>query len=156
MQNDTLDAIDRRLMAQLQHDGRITNLDLATAIQLSPAQCNRRHKRLEEDGFIQGYQARIAAHKLGWGVQAFIQVTMERGHIKDVDHFRDAVGAMEQVQECYAVTGDADYVLKVICRDLKSLSDFLLRHIMQLPGVSAVRSSVCLDEVKCTQAVPMT
>jgi DNA-binding Lrp family transcriptional regulator len=78
---------------------------------------------------------------------------MERGHIREVAKFRQRIAGMSQVQECYAVTGDFDYVLKVVERDLKSLSDFLLKTLALLPGVNAVRSSICLDEVKCTTAL---
>ena len=86
---------------------------------------------------------------------AFVYVTMERGHIREVVKFRNMISMLSQVQECYAVTGDFDYVLKVVARDLKALSDFLLGSLAQLPGVNGVRSSVCLDEVKCTSALPL-
>ncbi|WP_424859847.1 MULTISPECIES: Lrp/AsnC family transcriptional regulator [unclassified Tepidimonas] len=150
-----LDAVDRRMLTRLQEDGRITNQALAEAVHLSPAQCNRRHRRLEELGLIRRYEARLDAPRLGLGVTAFVHVTMERGHIREVEKFRERVRAMTQVQECYAVTGDFDYVLKVVARDLKSLSDFLLGTLAQLPGVNGVRSSVCLDEIKCTSALPL-
>ena len=156
LQTDALDATDRRILAHLQGHGRASNLELAEAVHLSAAQSNRRHRRLEERGYIRGYEARLDAERLGLGVLAFVHVTMERGHIREVVKFRDVVSAMSQVQECYAVTGDFDYVLKVVARDLKSLSDFLLGTLAQLPGVNGVRSSVCLDEVKCTSALPLS
>jgi len=152
---EDLDSMDWRLLAFLQERGRISNLELAAAVHLSPAQCHRRHKRLEESGLIRRYEARLDPVQIGVGVVAFVQVSMERGHIKEVKKFRDAVLTQAQVQECYAITGDADYMLKVAARDLKSLSDFLLGTIAVLPGVHSVRSSVCLDEVKCTSAWPL-
>lgn len=152
---ETMDALDWRLLACLQERGRISNLELAAAVHLSPAQCHRRHKRLEESGVIRRYEARLAPALIGVGVVAFVQVSMERGHIKEVKKFRDAVQNQVQVQECYAITGDADYMLKVAAPDLKSLSDFLLGTIAVLPGVHSVRSNVCLDEVKCTAALPL-
>lgn len=152
---DDLDAIDLRILACLQEDGRMSNLDLAAKVHLSPAQCNRRHKRLEERGLVKRYEARLDAGKLGLGVLAFVHVTMERGHIREVPKFRETVRTLQQVQECYAVTGDFDYVLKVVARDLKALSDFLLGTLAQLPGVNGVRSSVCLDEIKSTSALPL-
>ena len=155
MQDPALDAIDRRILAHLQSNGRASNLELAEAARLSPAQCNRRHRRLEEQGLVRRYEARLDAQRLGLGVTAFVHVTMERGHVREIKPFRSFVESLAQVQECYAVTGDFDYVLKVVARDLKSLSDFLLGTLMQLPGVNAVRSSVCLDEVKCTAALPL-
>ena len=92
---------------------------------------------------------------LGFGVVAFIHVTMERGHIRDLSNFKRLVAELAQIQECFSVTGDIDYVLKVVAKDLKSLSDFLLDTLMRIPGVSGVKSSVCLDEIKCTSAVPL-
>lgn len=150
-----IDPTDRRILAHLQAHGRATNLELAEAAHLSPAQCNRRHRRLEEQGLIRRYEARLDPARLGLGVTAFVHVTMERGHMREIKKFRGFVESLAQVQECYAVTGDFDYVLKVAARDLKALSDFLLGTLMQLPGVNAVRSSVCLDEIKCTGALPL-
>jgi len=150
-----LDPIDRRILAHLQAHGRASNLELAQAVHLSPAQCNRRHRRLEEQGLVKRYEARLDAGRVGLGVLAFVHVTMERGHMREVLKFRSFIDSLPQVQECYAVTGDFDYVLKVVARDLKALSDFLLGTLMQLPGVNGVRSSVCLDEIKCTSALPL-
>lgn len=150
-----LDAIDRRLLAHLQGHARATTLELAEVAQLSPAQSNRRHRRLEEAGLITRYETRLAAPALGLHVVAFVNVTMERGHIRELGRFKALVGDLAQIQECYAVTGDSDYVMKVIAPDLKSLSDFLMDTLMRTPGVQAVRSTVCLDEVKCTSAVPV-
>lgn len=150
-----LDRTDRRILAHLQLHGRASNLELAEAAALSPAQCNRRHRRLEDQGYIARYEARLQPARLGLHVTAFIDVAMEKGHIRQIDKFKDVVAEMPEVLECYAVTGDFDYVVKVIARDLKSLSNFLMDNLMRLPGVSSVRSSVCLDEIKCTSALPI-
>ena len=150
-----IDPTDRRILSHLQEHGRASNLELAEAARLSPAQCNRRHRRLEEQGFVRRYEARLDALRLGLGVTAYVHVTMERGHMREIAKFRSFVQSLPQVQECHAVTGDFDYVLKVVAQDLKSLSDFLLATLMQLPGVNGVRSSVCLDEIKCTSALPL-
>ncbi len=155
MHSIELDRTDRRLLDVLQEHGRASNLELAEAINLSPAQTLRRHRRLEESGIIKRYEARLDGTMLGFGVVAFIHVTMERGHIRDLSKFKGLVTELAQIQECFSVTGDIDYVLKVVARDLKSLSDFLLDTLMRIPGVSGVRSSVCLDEIKCTSAMPM-
>lgn len=155
MQKTDLDRIDRRLLAELQEHGRSSNLELAEAINLSPAQTLRRHRRLEEAGVIKRYEARLDSTALGFGVTAFIHVTMERGHIRDLSKFKGLVAELAQIQECFSVTGDIDYVLKVVAKDLKSLSDFLLDTLMRIPGVSGVKSSVCLDEIKCTSAMPL-
>lgn len=150
-----LDRIDRRILAFVQANGRASNLELAQAVGLSPAQCHRRHRRLEEQGYIRRYEARLAAEKLNLGVTAFIDVAMEKGHIRDLTKFTDAVVGLPEILECYSVTGDFDYVIKVVARDLKSLSQFLMDRLMRLPGVNSVRSSICLDEIKCTTALPL-
>jgi Lrp/AsnC family transcriptional regulator, leucine-responsive regulatory protein len=150
-----LDPIDLRLLAALQENGRASNLELAQAIKLSPAQTLRRHRRLEELGVIRRYETRLDAESLGFGVVAFIQVTMERGHMRELVKFKELVAKLPQVQECYSVTGDIDYVLKVVARNLKALSEFLLDTLMRAPGVNSVQSIVCLDELKGTSAMPL-
>lgn len=150
-----LDRTDRRILAHLQLHGRASNLELAEAAALSPAQCHRRHRRLEEQGYIARYETRLQPERLGLHVIAFIHVAMEKGHIRQLAKFKDVVAEMPEVLECYSVTGDFDYVVKVIARDLKSLSNFLMDNLMRLPGVNGVRSSVCLDEIKCTSALPL-
>lgn len=150
-----MDRIDRRLLAHLQLNGRASNLELAEAVGLSPAQCHRRHRRLEEQGYIAGYAARLDAVRLNLGVVAFIDVAMEKGHIRDLKKFTDVIVDLPEILERYFVTGDFDYVIKVVARDLKSLSTFLMERLMRLPGVNSVRSSICLDELKCTTALPL-
>jgi DNA-binding Lrp family transcriptional regulator len=155
VQTLALDPIDLRLLAALQQHGRASNLELAEAVKLSPAQTLRRHRRLEELGVIKRYETRLDPQALGFGVVAFIQVTMERGHMRELVKFKELVAKLPQVQECYSVTGDIDYVLKVVARDLKALSEFLLDTLMRAPGVSSVHSIVCLDELKGTSAMPL-
>ena len=155
MQELNLDRIDFKILRFLQKHGRASNLELAEAASLSPAQCLRRHRRLEELGLIAGYETRLKPAGLGFHVTAFIHVAMEKGSIRELPKFRDLVADLPQVLECYSLTGDFDYVLKVIARDLKALSTFLMDTLMPLPGVSSVRSSVCLDEIKCTSSLPL-
>lgn len=155
MHEPELDRIDLRILAFLQAHGRASNLELAAAASLSAPQCHRRHRRLEERGYIDRYETRLSAARLGLGVIAFIHIAMEKGHIRELPKFKDLIAEMPEVLECYSVTGDFDYVIKVIARDLKSLSRFLMDRLMRLPGVTSVRSSVCLDEIKCTSALPL-
>ena len=150
-----LDRIDHKILAHLQAHARATNLELAQAVQLSPAQCHRRHKRLEGLGLIRAYETRLEPAALGWAVTAFIHVSMERSHVRELEQFLQHVRQLPAVQECYSVTGDFDYMLKVTARDLPALSRFLMDTLMRLPGVAAVRSSVCMDEIKCTSALPL-
>jgi DNA-binding Lrp family transcriptional regulator len=146
---------DRKILRFLQAQGRASNLEVAEAVALSPAQSHRRHRRLEERGVIAAYETRLSAAHLGLSVVAFIHVSMERGHIREIQRFTDQVAGMPEILECYSVTGDFDYVIKVVAQDLKALSQFLMDKLMRLPGVSGVRSSVCLDEIKCTSALPV-
>jgi DNA-binding Lrp family transcriptional regulator len=150
-----LDRTDRAILGFLQRNGRASNLELAAAANLSPPQCHRRHRRLEEQGYIERYETRLRAPRLGFNVVAFIHVAMEKGHIRDLPKFKDLITEMPEVLECYSVTGDFDYVIKVVARDLKALSQFLMDKLMLLPGVTGIRSSVCLDEIKCTSALPL-
>lgn len=150
-----LDRIDRCILDHLQGHARASNLELAEAASLSAAQCHRRHRRLEQMGFVSRYEARLNAARLGLQVVAFIHVSMERSHIRELQKFKDLIGSLSEVQECYSVTGDFDYMLKVVARDLPALSRFLMDTLMRLPGVAAVRSSVCMDEIKCTSALPL-
>ncbi|WP_434057703.1 Lrp/AsnC family transcriptional regulator [Acidovorax cavernicola] len=155
LQTVGLDRIDLRILDHLQVNGRASNLELAEVAKLSPAQCLRRHRRLEELGLITGYAARLNARHVGLGVIAFIHVTMARGHVDELPKFQDLIADMRQILECYSVTGDFDYVIKVVASDLESLSQFLMHTLMRMPGVSAVRSSVCLNEIKSTTALPL-
>lgn len=155
LQTIALDRIDLRILEHLQKQGRATNLELAQAAGLSPAQAHRRHRRLEQEGFISGYEARLVPARLGLTVVAFIHVAMEKGHLRELTRFQDLIADVPDVLECYSVTGDFDYVLKVVSRDLKSLSQLLMDKLMRLPGVESVRSSVCLDEIKCSGALPL-
>jgi DNA-binding Lrp family transcriptional regulator len=150
-----LDRIDLRILDHLQGHARASNLELAQAANLSPAQCHRRHRRLEEAGYVDRYETRLNAARIGLTVTAFIHVSMERGHVRELEKFKGVLGNLPEVQECYVVTGDFDYVLKVVTRDLPALSRFLMDTLMRLPGVAAVRSSVCMEEIKCTSALPL-
>ncbi|WP_281076977.1 Lrp/AsnC family transcriptional regulator [Variovorax paradoxus] len=156
MQSVPLDSMDTRMLEVLQGHGRISNLELAAAVGLSPAQCSRRHHRLEEEGVIARYEARLRPAAVGLRVMAFVHIAMERGHVRDFKRFRQAVTQLPDVLECHSVTGDVDYVLKVIARDLEALSTFLTEKLSALPGVSMVRSSVCLEELKGGAALPLT
>ena len=156
MHDLALDRIDLRILDRLQRHGRATNLELAEAAGLSPAQAHRRHRRLEEQGVIARYEARLVPARLGLSVVAFIHVAMEKGHLRELPKFQDLIADVPEVLECYSVTGDFDYVIKVVSRDLKSLSQLLMDKLMRLPGVDSVRYSVCLDEIKCTGALPLT
>lgn len=155
MQKIHLDAADRRLLAALQADGRASGVELAERVRLSPSQCQRRLKRLEETGLVAGYGVRLDRRKLGLDVVAFVQVSLARHGDDPAEAFHRAVAAMPEVLEVHAVTGDADYILRVVAPDLEAFSDVVLKRLLALPTVGAVRSSLSLGEIKATDALPL-
>ncbi|WP_207481306.1 Lrp/AsnC family transcriptional regulator [Arenibaculum pallidiluteum] len=147
---------DRRILRILQAEGRIANVDLAERIGMAPSPCLRRVKALEEDGFIEGYGARISRRAAGFGVQAFVQINLHQHTDETVARFSEAVNRLDEVTECHALTGDHDYLLRVVARDLDDLGDTVLKRLTRLPGVKDVRSSIVLNTVKDAPAVPVT
>lgn len=153
---ENLDSFDLRLLAALQDNGRLTNQEVGERIGLSPSQCSRRRSALEASGLIRGYRADLAAEALGFGLLVFVNVTLATHSRDNARAFRDLVARVDEVQEAYALTGDADYLLKVVVRDLKYLSvlvnDVLLAH----DTVGRVRSSIVLDRLKETVRLPLS
>jgi Lrp/AsnC family leucine-responsive transcriptional regulator len=154
MQSDPLDTIDRRILAELQRNGQATNVELSERVHLSPAQCYRRQKRLEENGFVKGYVAELDPGKLGLTVTAFVSVTMANGPYKQPQRFHAAIAGIPEIQECHTVTGEADYLLKVVATDLKAFSSFLMERLTKLDVVNTT-SMLSLDELKRTSALPI-
>jgi Lrp/AsnC family leucine-responsive transcriptional regulator len=152
---EQLDAFDLRILAALQEDGRLTNAALAERVHLSPSQVHRRTRQLEESGAIRRTVALLDPSRLGLGVIAFTNVSLERHSDVRATAFHDAIAAMPEVLACYSVTGEADYLLQVAATDLKAFSDFLMHRLMHLPGVRSVHSSVVLERVKETTALPL-
>lgn len=151
----SLDGFDLKMLIALQEDGRLTNQQLADAVGLSASQCSRRRMRLEEEGVISGYHADLASERLGFNVIAFVRITLATHSPDNAQHFRDLVQRVDDVQEAYSLTGDADYLLKIILRDLKSLSDIVNDVLMPHPSVAHVRSSIVLDRLKVTAKLPL-
>jgi DNA-binding Lrp family transcriptional regulator len=150
-----VDGFDLKMLAALQDDGRLTNQQLADAVGLSASQCSRRRTRLEDDGIVAGYHADLAAERLGFNVVAFVHITLATHSPDNAKHFRDLVLRVDDVQEAYSLTGDADYLLKIVLRDLKSLSDIVNNVLMPHPSVAHVRSSIVLDRLKATTKLPL-
>ena len=147
--------IDQRLLARLQSDGRATYVELSAAAQLSAPQCLRRVKQLEASGVIRRYAAIADPQKLGMGVTAFVSLSIDRDKFAEVRSFEKSICRFAQVLECYTISGDFDYMLKVVARDLKDLSQFLTDGLMQIPGVAGVRSLICLEEIKPLSPIPV-
>jgi DNA-binding Lrp family transcriptional regulator len=150
-----VDGFDLKMLAALQDDGRLTNQQLADAVGLSASQCSRRRTRHEDDGIVAGYHADLAAERLGFNVVAFVHITLATHSPDNAKHFRDLVQRVDDVQEAYSLTGDADYLLKIILRDLKSLSDIVNNVLMPHPSIAHVRSSIVLDRLKATTKLPL-
>jgi Lrp/AsnC family leucine-responsive transcriptional regulator len=144
----TLDEIDRKIIAALQAEGRLANVDLADKVGLSPTPCQRRVKRLEEEGLITRYAALVSPAAMGFGLQALVEVTLEDHSEKTVEAFEAAIRARTEVVACYAVTGDMDFLLHVFATDLNSFSDFALKALLRMPGVKGTRSSFIMQAVK--------
>ena len=150
-----LDSIDRAILRELQADGRISNLELAGRVHLSPSACLRRVKRLEDSGVIAGYAARVDPKAVGLGLQAFVRVQLERHDPASVQQFGDRVQAWDEVVACYALTGDMDYLLHVVVEDLEHFSRFLLDNLLNASGVADVNSSFVLRAVKTDGGLPL-
>ncbi|WP_315837128.1 Lrp/AsnC family transcriptional regulator [Bradyrhizobium prioriisuperbiae] len=150
-----VDAFDLKILAALQEDGRLTNQELADIAGLSASQCSRRRTRLEEDKIIQGYHADLSSEALGFNVIAVVHITLATHSPNNAKRFRDLVRRVDAIQEAYALTGDADYLLKIALRDLKSLSDIVNNVLMPHESVAHVRSSIVLDCLKTTRKLPL-
>jgi len=150
-----VDALDLKILAALQDDGRLTNQQLADAIGLSASQCSRRRMRLEDEKVIAGYRASLAAEALGFSLIAFIHITLATHSPDNAKKFRALVNRVDDIQEAYSLTGDADYLLKAVLRDLKSLSHIVNNVLMPHQSVAHVRSSIVLDRLKETSRLPL-
>ena len=152
-----LDAIDRRILQSLQAQGRITYDELAAAISLSPSATLRRVKRLEEAGVITGYVALVAPERVGLGLTAYVNVRLAKHNDprSPVDAFAAAVLAWPEVVECSALTGEMDYLLRVLVRDMEHYSHFLMDSLLRHPAVQDCKTSFMLRRLKGTTAVPV-
>ena len=142
-----LDRIDRHILQNLQQDGRVSNVELSRRVNLSPSPCLERVKRLESEGYIEGYGARINAAKLGLGMHAFIQITLDRTTADVFDHFRESVVDIPEVAECHMVAGGFDYLLKLRVSDMGAYRT-LLGELVELPGVSQTHTYVVIEDIK--------
>ena len=150
-----LDAIDRRILRVLQENARIANIDLAEAVGLSASPCLRRVRELEQTGVVKGYVALLNPSALGLSVSVFIQVRLERQVEEALETFEAAVLSRPEVMECYLMTGDSDYLLRVVVPDLPAYERFLMDSLTRLPGVANIRSSFALKQVKYRTALPL-
>lgn len=150
-----MDNYDKNILRYLQQDGRMSNLQLAEQIHLSPPQTLRRVRTLEEKRVIRGYVAQVSAEAIGLGVMAFVSLSLDREQFRNVREVERNLKAFPEIIECHTISGDFDYILKVVAPDLKSLSQFLTDSLMQVPGVASLRSMICMEEIKPVSSLPI-
>jgi Lrp/AsnC family leucine-responsive transcriptional regulator len=144
MPNSNLDGIDRRIIAELQADARLTNVELAERVGLSPSPCLRRVKQLEREGYIEGYRAALRRDRVGLGFSVFLAVKIDGHSNERTLKFEEAVSAMPEVIACHLVSGEADYFLEVVVPDLEHYQRFLVGRLLNLPIVREVRSNIAI------------
>ncbi|MGZ2744286.1 Lrp/AsnC family transcriptional regulator [Burkholderia stagnalis] len=149
-----LDETDLKIMNILQHEGRLSNAELADRVSLSASPCWKRLKRLEAAGFITGYQAIVDRHVLGFSVVAFVSISLDNHTEKTCRAFEAGVIAMPEVVACHNTTGQHDYLLQILARDFDSFSSFVLNRLRALPGVKELLSTVSMRELKSTSRLP--
>jgi Lrp/AsnC family leucine-responsive transcriptional regulator len=150
-----LDKTDRRILDVLQRDGRISVTDLAERVGLSPTPCARRIRQLETSGLIQGYAAIVDPKRAGQAIQAIVQIKLAQHSDEIVERFRRTLLDRPEVLACYTMTGEMDFLLHVIVRDIEALSDFTMRRLLRVPGVRDVTSSIVLETVKRSAVIPL-
>src|SRR5215218_9650609 len=151
----TLDAIDRKILSQLQSDSRTTMQELADKVGLSVSPCHRRVKLLEERGVITRYIATVDQKSLGLHVSVFISIKLARQKEEDLNRFAKAISKWDEVLECYLMTGNRDYLLRVVAADLSSYEAFLKNKLTRLDGIASIESSFALSQVKYSIALPV-
>jgi Lrp/AsnC family leucine-responsive transcriptional regulator len=153
---DALDGFDRKILRELQRDGRLTNNELGERIALSPSQCSRRRTRLEADGYIRGYQANLDHQKVGLDLLVVISVTLATHNRDNARRFSQLVNDLPEVLEAYALTGEMDYHLKVATRGLSDLSRFVNDVLLPHDSVQHVKTSIVLDTLKDFGGLPLS
>ncbi len=152
---DDLDGFDRKILFHLQADGRLTNGELSERIGLSPSQCSRRRSALEAAGIIRGYHAEVDALKVGIGVTCMIAINLATHNEGNAEKLRQTLKRLPNVQEAHALTGEMDYSIKVVARDLRELSDFINATLLRHEAVQNVKTSIVLDTIKQSSALPV-
>jgi len=150
-----LDKTDCRILQELQHDARLTNQELAERVGLSPAPCWRRLKRLEQAGLIGQYSAILEPESVGFTITAYSHVSLDDHHPDSVRAFNDLVSERPEVLECFMMSGQYDYLLKVVARNMKHYEEFLTKHLLPNPSVRSVSTSFVLRRMKYTTALPV-
>ena len=151
----SLDSMDRRLLSALQKRGRISNAELAEAVNLSASACHRRVQRLETEGYIQGYVALLNPQKMGVPATVFVEITLSTQADDVLEAFETAVSRIPDVLECHLTAGTADYILKLVAEDTEDFARIHRQYLTRLPGVAKMQSSFALRTVVNTTALPV-
>jgi Lrp/AsnC family leucine-responsive transcriptional regulator len=155
MPKTDLDMFDRRILAALMKDANLSNVDLADKVGLSPSPCLRRVKALEKAGIILGRRLIVDAAAVGLPISVFLQVTLERQIEANLERFEKAILGWPEVIECHLMTGDADYLLRVVAPDLDAYHRFLMESLTRVEGVASIKSSFALKQTKYGEALPL-
>lgn len=151
----TLDDVDKAILRALQTDGGLSNVELAKVVKLSPPATHTRVRRLEKEGYIRQYTAVVDREKAGYDLLCFIHIGMQLHQLEQVEKFRAAIRKLPEVLECHHITGEHDYLLKVVVRNRKDLERFVVGQLTPMPGVARIHTSLVFSEVKSTTALPL-
>lgn len=151
----TLDAIDRRLLAELQDEGRVTNVELAQRVGLTAPPCLRRVRAREDAGVIKGYHAELDASKLGFAITVFALVSLKSQAEESLRQFEEHMRTLAEVRECHMLNGEIDFILKIVSRDLQSFQEFLTSKLTPAPNVASVKTSLTIRTAKQVPGVPL-
>ncbi|KAA0972182.1 Lrp/AsnC family transcriptional regulator [Aureimonas fodinaquatilis] len=155
MPNNNLDLIDRKILRALQANGKIVIGELAEKVGLSPSPCARRVRLLEQAGIVKGYTAIVDQKKVGLPISAFASIKLERQREEDLDRFAEAVARWPEVVDCYLMTGQRDYLMRIVSADLEAYERFLKDKLTRLDNVASIETSFALGQVKRSEALPI-
>jgi len=150
-----LDAIDLRILGELQRDGALSNVELARRVHLSPSPCLARVKELENEGVIARYVALLEPRTLGLGLNVFISISLKEQSKDSLAQFEERIAQYDEVMECYLMTGDSDYLIRVVVPDIPALERFILNQLTPIPAIEKIRSSFSLKQVRYKTALPL-
>ena len=151
----SLDSIDLKILSELQNDGSLSNIELARRIHLSPSPCLARVRTLEAAGVIDRYVALTNAAALGLGLNVFINISLKSQSKESLGRFEQRICEHDEVMECYLMTGDSDYLIRVAVADIAALEKFILEQLTPIPGIEKIRSSFALKQVRYKTALPL-
>jgi DNA-binding Lrp family transcriptional regulator len=155
MNNNSIDELDKLILAELQKDARISNTELARRVNLSPPATHTRVRRLEESGFVKRFVTLVNRQKAGYDMLCFVRVRLQLHDTEQVEGFHKAVQEMSEVLECHFVTGDHDYLLKIVAHNSEDLENFLVNKLTPIPGIAQIHTSLVLREVKNSTSIPL-